>query len=253
MISRWRGWARKGLLLGTFLASFFAAQPYFKARSTVPPVAGPQYREARPVARQESARAVDLPPVPQPQEIFATFAHVSQVLQDQSRGDRCTPSRQAVLSSKEREDWQNQLYQAQKERDDYRRSIDNRGQVAQPRAPVTAPPPQPAQDGTWVQRIYNGSHVTRITRDRQGKIISESALDRGMHPDATLAPPAVTLPSRVEWHIAPDHWSSAAWYSAYEPSIADRHGHFGARQFAARGIGTRLHSLHGCGIAGRRK
>ena len=51
----------------------------------------------------------------------------------------------------------------------------NRGQDAQPEAPVAGPvPPQPAQDGTWVQTIKNGSQVITITRDRQGNIVSQS-------------------------------------------------------------------------------
>ena len=49
----------------------------------------------------------------------------------------------------------------------------NRGQDAQPEAPVAGPVAVP-QDGTWVQTIKNGSQVTKITRDRQGNIVSQS-------------------------------------------------------------------------------
>ena len=115
-------------------------------------------------------------------------------------------------AQKERDDRQNQLDQAQKdrdqldqarkERDDYQQSIMegnrqnlddylksiqdgidrvwqqrddllNRGQDAQPEAPVAGPVAVP-QDGTWVQTIKNRSQVTTITRDRQGNIISQS-------------------------------------------------------------------------------
>jgi hypothetical protein len=57
------GWASKGLLMSTvFLGSLFAGLPFFRANSTVPPVARQDSREAN---AGDPAGAVDVPPVPQ--------------------------------------------------------------------------------------------------------------------------------------------------------------------------------------------
>jgi septal ring factor EnvC (AmiA/AmiB activator) len=116
---------------------------------------------------------------------------------------------QFYQARKEREDWQNALYQAQKEREDYQKGIMEGNQqnfdapgavVAVPQVRFFAPAvprdqqqfrqmvlrnqavarPQPPQEGTWVQTIMNGSHVTTLTRDRQGNVISQSGSTRGM-------------------------------------------------------------------------